>query len=148
MREYQRPNTFTKRAFNPFVAVLTKLGISFWGSRVLRVQGRTTGRWYETPVNVLTLQGHRYLLAPRGETQWVRNIRVSSTGELRVGARRERFRIRELAEDEKVPVLRAYLRRWSWEVGQFFHGVGPQAPDADLVAEARRHPMFQIERAT
>ena len=135
----------TKHVFNVLVGALTKLGLSIWGSRLLRVRGRKSGRWYETPVNVLTHQGRRYLVAPRGETQWVRNIREASSGELRVGPRRETIRVRELADDEKFPVVRNYLRRWAWEVGQFFHGVGPDASDEAIRGEARRHPVFRID---
>lgn len=143
--EYQKPDWFTKHVFNNLVALLTTLGISAWGSRLLRVRGRKSGRWYETPVNLLTHEGRRYLVAPRGETQWVRNVRASSSGELRVGRRRETIRVRELSDSEKLPIVRAYLRKWAWEVGQFFHGVGPDASDPALAEEARRHPVFAIE---
>lgn len=125
--------------------MLTLVGVSFWGSRILRVRGRTTGRWYETPVNVLTHEGGRYLVAPRGETQWVRNIRRSLAGELRIGPRREAIRVHELPDADKAPVAREYLRRWAWEVGQFFHGVGPDVSDAALLEEMRRHPVFRID---
>src|SRR5204862_741468 len=81
--EYQKPSWLTKHLFNNLVGVLTRLGVSFWGSRLLRVRGRTSGSWHATPVNVLAHGGHRYLVAPRGETQWVRNLRASLGGELR-----------------------------------------------------------------
>src|SRR5438270_14028813 len=121
---YVRPGWFTKHVFNPLVAALTRMGISVWGSRQLRVRGRKSGEWRTTPVNLLTYEGNRYLVAPRGETQWVRNLRVAGTGELRLGRGTEGFRGRELTEEEKVPVLRAYLRRWKAEVGIFFEGTG------------------------
>src|ERR1700686_4247646 len=60
---YQRPGWFTKHVFNRFVALLTRLGLSVWGSRILVVRGRTSGVLRETPVNVLTLDGSRYLVA-------------------------------------------------------------------------------------
>src|SRR5215467_365085 len=81
----------TDRIFNNLVARLTRLGISVWGSRVLYVRGRTSGEWRTTPVNLLTVDGVQYLVAPRGLTQWVRNLRVAGTGELRVGKRTEAF---------------------------------------------------------
>src|SRR3954454_8407986 len=84
-RHYARPGWFTRHVFNRIVALLTRAGVSVWGSRELRVRGRTSGEWRTTPVNLLTLQGSQYLVAPRGETQWVRNLRVAGTGELRVG---------------------------------------------------------------
>lgn len=114
------------------------------GSRVLRVRGRRSGAWRETPVNLLTLHGVHYLVAPRGETQWVRNLRVSGDGELRVGRHVQPFTAEELGDHEKVPVLRAYLARWKWEVGVFFGGVGPDSADEELRAVAPAHPVFAV----
>ena len=87
----------------------------------------------------------RFLVAPRGDTQWVRNIRVAGRGELRVGRRVEPFRAVEIADADKVDVLRAYLRRWKMEVGVFFEGVGPDSSDEELRAIADRHPVFRVE---
>jgi deazaflavin-dependent oxidoreductase (nitroreductase family) len=143
-RHYQAPGWFTRTVFNPAISGLTRLGISVLGSRQLRVRGRSSGEWRSTPVNLLTLDGTRYLVAPRGETQWVRNLRVQGSGELRVGRRSEVFAATELTDEQKPAVLRAYLRRWKWEVGAFFEGVGPQASDAELRAVASRHPVFRI----
>lgn len=123
---------------------LTRAGVSVAGSHVLRVRGRSSGRWRETPVNVLTLDGRRYLVAPRGETQWVRNLRAAGEAELRVGRRVTRVDAREVPVPERAPVLRAYLRRWKWEVGAFFEGVRPDSTDAALVEEGRRHPVFEV----
>jgi F420H(2)-dependent quinone reductase len=95
------------------VAFLTRRGISVLGSRVLAVKARTRGEWRTTPVNPLSHDGRRYLVAPRGETQWVRNLRAAGIGEPRACRRAESFRSRELADDEKVPVLRAYLKKWA-----------------------------------
>ena len=130
--------------FNRLVAFLTQRGVSVLGSRVLAVKGRTSGQWRTTPVNLLSYQGRRYLVAPRGETQWVRNLRVVGTGELRLGRRTEPFRGRELTEDEKIPVLRAYLKRWKAEVGVFFDGTGPDSTDEQLRAIAPKHPAFEV----
>ena len=96
-------------------------------------------------MNVLTLDDSRYLVAPRGNTQWVRNLRVAGEGDLLVGQRREHFRATEVADDAKREILRAYLQRWKWEVGQFFGGVGPESPDADLDRISPDHPIFSIE---
>jgi hypothetical protein len=95
-------------------------------------------------VNLLEHGGHRYLVSARGEGQWVRNLRAAGTGELRLGRRTEAFRGRELEDDEKVPVLRAYLKRWKFEVGVFFEGVGPDSDDAEIRAVAARHPAFEV----
>jgi len=144
---YQKPGWFTRNVFNRLVAVLTRMGISVWGSRELRVRGRTTGAWRTNPVNLLDHDGRRYLVAPRGTTQWVRNLRAAGTGELRVGRRVEAFRATEIADDDKVDVLRDYLRRWKMEVGVFFDGVDDKASDEELRAIADRHPVFLVESA-
>ena len=134
--------------FNPAVAALTRVGVSVAGSRVLEVRGRKSGEPRRTPVNLLTLEDRRYLVAPRGHTQWVRNLRAQGVGRLLVGRRAERFTAVELPNDDsKVPVLRAYLERWKWEVGTFFAGVGPDSADAELLRIAPDHPIFRIERA-
>jgi deazaflavin-dependent oxidoreductase (nitroreductase family) len=141
---YLEPGWFTRHVFNRAVAGLTRLGISVWGSRELRVRGRTTGEWRRNPVNLLELDGQRYLVAPRGRTQWVRNLEAAGTGELRVGRRVETFRGAPVADADKVDVLRAYLRRWKAEVGVFFDGVGPDAPDERLAAIAPGYPVFRV----
>jgi deazaflavin-dependent oxidoreductase (nitroreductase family) len=143
---YRAPGWFTRNVFNRFIAFLTRRGVSVAGSRVLAVKGRISGEWRTTPVNLLELDGRRYLVSPRGEGQWVRNLRAAGTGELRVGKKRETFQARELVDDEKVAVLRAYLKRWKFEVGAFFDGVGPDSTDEQLAAIADRHPAFEIFR--
>ena len=145
MEHYQRPDWFTTNVFNRAVAVLTRMGVSVWGSRVLRVRGRKSGEWRSSPVNLLTHGGRQYLVAPRGHTQWVRNIRVSHEGELLLGGRAQRFRAVEIPDGDKVPILRDYLRRWKFEVGVFFGGVGADSPDAELSRIAPDHPVFRVE---
>jgi len=112
---------------------------------VLIVRGRSSGTLRQTPVNLLTVDGARYLVAPRGETQWVRNLRAAGEGSLRLGRRSEAFHAVELADADKVAILRAYLKRWKAEVGIFFDGVGPQASDGELLAIAPKHPVFRIQ---
>jgi deazaflavin-dependent oxidoreductase (nitroreductase family) len=141
---YQRPDWFTEHLFNPAVAALTRLGLSVAGSRVLEVAGRTSGEPRRTPVNVLVLDGERYLVAPRGRTQWVRNLRVSGEGRLILGRHAEPFTATEVADDDKPELLRRYLKRWKWEVGAFFDGVGPDSSAAELRRIAPDHPVFSI----
>jgi deazaflavin-dependent oxidoreductase (nitroreductase family) len=143
---YRAPGWFTRNVLNRLVAVLTSQGVSVLGSRVLAVKGRTSGEWRTTPVNLLTVDTQQYLVAPRGETQWVRNLRVAGDGELRVGRRTEAFRATELADTDKVPILRAYLKRWKAEVGVFFDGVSATSEEADVARIAPKHPVFRIER--
>lgn len=145
---YREPGWFTRNLINPLVAFLTRRGVSVWGSRVLEVRGRTTGEPRQVPVNLLTHEGHQYLVSPRGETQWVRNVRAAG-GRLAtiVGSRREEWTARELPDAEKVPVLRAYLKRWKAEVGVFFEGTSADSSDEELAAIAPRHPVFALEPA-
>jgi deazaflavin-dependent oxidoreductase (nitroreductase family) len=142
--ERKRPGWFTRRVFNPIVAVFTRLGLSLLGSRVLEVRGRSSGAPRRTPVNLLVLDGQRYLVAPRGETQWVRNLRASGDGRLLLGRRAQPFKAVEIEDAEKAPILRAYLKRWKAEVGVFFDGVGPDSPEEELARAAPKHPVFRL----
>jgi deazaflavin-dependent oxidoreductase (nitroreductase family) len=144
---YIKPQSATN-VFNTVVARLTRMGISVYGSRVLYVKGRKSGEWRSTPVNPLTLDGTRYLVAPRGNTQWVRNMRAVGTGELHVGRRVEPFRATEIADDAKPAILRAYLKKWKFEVGVFFDGVDAKAPEEKLREIAPGYPIFRIEPVT
>ena len=141
---FQEPGWFTRHVFNPLVAGLTRLGLPLAGSRVLEVKGRKSGEWRKTPVNPLDFEGGRYLVAPRGDTQWVRNMRASGGGRLARGRRVEEFTAVEVPEDERPAVLRAYLVKWKWEVGVFFEGVGPDSTDEELRRVAPDHPAFRI----
>lgn len=145
---YLEPGRFTRWVFNPLVARLTRWGISLWGSRVLEVRGRTTGEWRSVPVNVLEHDGERYLVAPRGVTSWVRNVRTAGSCRLRVGRRVETVEVAELDADAAVPILRAYLRRWKWEVGVFFDGLDADSSDEQLRAAAPNHPTFRLTSET
>ena len=144
---YVQPNWFTRNVFNRIIAGLAQLGISVYGSRVLAVRGRKTGTWHTIPVNLLEHRGERYLVAPRGVTQWVRNVRAGSDVELRLGARRERVKLIEIPGDDplKIELVRAYLRRWAFEVGVFFEGVDANASDEALRRIGPNHPVFRIE---
>ncbi|HKA66781.1 MAG TPA: nitroreductase/quinone reductase family protein [Solirubrobacterales bacterium] len=141
---FQEPGWFTKHVFNRIVAGLARLGVSIAGSRVLEVQGRKSGEWRQTPVNPLEFEGNRYLVSPRGNTQWVRNMRVSGGGRLVRGRKVEEFTATEIPEGERPPLLRAYLEKWKWEVGAFFGGVGPDSSDEELRRIAPDHPVFRI----
>ncbi|MBV9467230.1 MAG: nitroreductase family deazaflavin-dependent oxidoreductase [Solirubrobacterales bacterium] len=144
MPHYQRPGWFTKNVFNRLVAGLTRAGVDVRGSRILEVRGRTSGQWRRTPVNLLTFEGREYLVAPRGHTQWVRNLRASGRGRLLLGRRVREFTATELADEDKSPLLREYLRRWSWEVGAFFGGVGADSSEEELRRIAPDHPVFRL----
>jgi deazaflavin-dependent oxidoreductase (nitroreductase family) len=145
---YLEPGWFTRNVFNRAVRRLTRLGLSVMGSRELRVRGRKSGEWRSNPVNLLIVDGQRYLVSPRGITQWARNLRAAGAGELRVGRRVEAFTAVEVGDEVKVPILREYLRRWAWEVGAFFPGIdAKKSSDADIAGIAAGFPVFAVEPA-
>jgi len=140
---YIRPDFVTAKIANPLVAAATRAGLSLRGSRILAVQGRKSGEWRTTPVNPLTLAGERYLVAPRGDTHWVRNLRAAGGGRLILGRKTEEIRVEEVPDDRKAPILRAYLKVWRTETGKFFE-VSRDATDEELVGVAGNHPVFRI----
>ncbi|WP_433373863.1 nitroreductase family deazaflavin-dependent oxidoreductase [Actinoplanes sp. CA-142083] len=130
--------------FNDLAKWLTARGISLMGSRVLAVRGRKSGEVRTTIVNLFTYEGERYLLAPRGHTQWVRNLRAAGEGELRLGRRRQRFVPVDVADADKEPLIRLYLKKWAWETGAFFDGLKAGSPRADIEDAAPGFPVFRI----
>ena len=128
-RRYLKPGWLACRVFNP---LLMRLGTI----PTLAVRGRTSGEWRTVPVNVLELDGQRYLVAPRGDTQWVRNLRATARGELRGRGRVESFRATEIPDNEKPRVIEAYLARWGYQVKGYFKAL-PNPAD---------HPVLRIER--
>jgi len=145
---YRRPGFLTRRVMNPFVLAMLRIGVGVWGSRILEVRGRQSGAARRTPVNLLTIDGRQYLVSPRGDTQWVRNVR-SDDGRLALilGRRRDERIAQELSDSEKVPVLRAYLRKWKMEVGVFFDGVSADSDEDDVQRIAPDHPVFVLSPA-
>jgi deazaflavin-dependent oxidoreductase (nitroreductase family) len=142
---YQRPDWFTRKVITPFFNFLMRRGISVWGSRVLEHRGRRSGAVHHTPVNLLTIGAEDYLVAARGETEWVRNVRAAD-GQLVLilGRHRQPRSAVEIPIAERTEILRAYLRRWKFEVGMFFEGVGPDSTAAQFEAVAARHPVFVL----
>jgi hypothetical protein len=128
-RQYLKPGWFTSRVVNP---LLMRLGVV----PTLAVRGRVSGEWRTVPVNVLTLEGERYLVAPRGDTEWVRNLRVTGRGELRRLTSVEAFRATELSDSAKPRIIEAYMARWGYQVRRYFEAL-PKSTD---------HPVFRIER--
>lgn len=143
-RRYLKPGGVTRRVVNPLVGWLVRRGVNIAGAAVLEVVGRRSGEPRRTPVNPLPLGGERYLLAPRGETEWVRNIRVSRTAALVRGRHREQIVVAEVPDADKLPIIREYLRVWAWEVGAFFEGLSARSSDDDVQAVAAGFPVFRI----
>jgi deazaflavin-dependent oxidoreductase (nitroreductase family) len=146
---YRQPGWFTKNVANKLVALLTRSGLSIMGSRVLEVKGRKSGLPRRTPVNLLSFESAQYLVSARGEGEWVRNVRADEGRlDLMLGTKRQHYRAQEVGDDDKVQILRAYLRRWKAEVGVFFDGVGPDSTDEEIRAIAHKHPVFQLQPAS
>jgi deazaflavin-dependent oxidoreductase (nitroreductase family) len=140
---FHRPDWFTRNVFNPLVAGLNRVGLGLQGSQTLAVRGRKSGEMRTTPVNPFELDGKTYLLAPRGTTQWVRNLRVAREGELRSGRKVRRFRAEELPDSEKLPLLRLYVEKWAWESKDLL-GVDTDASDDEVRRIAPDHPAFVL----
>lgn len=146
---YRPPGWFTRNVMNHAVRWFTRRGLSVWGSRVLEVPGRRTGRPQQVPVNLLELDGRLYLVAARGETEWVRNVRANDGHlSLMLGNKRSTHLAAEIADADKIEILRAYLKRWKAEVGVFFDGVDASSTDSEILAIAPQHPVFELDTAT
>lgn len=136
------------RIMNALVKTLSRAGISAFGAKELVVIGRTSGQPHSTPVNPLRVDGELYLVAPRGQTQWVRNARHTPRVILRSGRTETSYTVHEVHGADAVPVMRLYLKRWAWEVGRFFpEGVSAKSTDAEIAAVVPDHPVFRLERA-
>ena len=136
-----------ERLFSRVFGALVGLGLGFPHNYQLEVRGRRSGRLYSTPVDVLVHRGKRFLVAGRGETQWVRNARASGRVTLRKGRRREELRVRALGDGEKPEVLKAYLDRFKLTVQRYFP-VAAGSPAEDLRPLAPRYPVFELRAAS
>jgi len=141
-KPYRR--SWWRRALNALVRPLARLGLTGPRTQLLTVPGRTTGKLWSTPVSIVEDGGERWLVAPYGDRNWVKNARAAGWVELRRGRRRERLAVEELPPEQAVPVLRRYF-----ELGRVtrpFFAVGLESPDDDWLANARRHPVFRLQR--
>src|SRR5262245_34031562 len=132
-----------ERLFNRLFGWFVGLGIGLPHNYLLQVTGRKTGRLYSTPVNILDYEGRRFLVAPRGETQWVRNARSSQQIWLKKGRRRQAYRVRELADTDKPMVLKIYLDRFKTTVRRYFPAPAGSPPEA-FAELATRYPVFEL----
>ena len=139
---FREPNTL-ERLFNKAFGVVVGWGLGPRDYYLLQVRGRRTGRVYATPVNVVELQGMRFLVAPRGRTQWVRNAEAAGEVQLKRGSTSQRFRVRAATDREKLPVLRAYLDRFRRVVQRYFP-VPAGAPLDAFAPIAGRYPVFAL----
>jgi deazaflavin-dependent oxidoreductase (nitroreductase family) len=138
-----QPPSPGERIFNKVFGVLVGFGFGLRHNYLLQVQGRRTGRVHSTPVNVLELDGRRWLVAGRGRTQWVRNAEAAGDVTLRKGRRRQRVRVRPVADVDKPRILSAYLDRFTLTVQRYFP-VPAGSPPAEFARVAYRYPVFEL----
>jgi len=144
---YRRPRWVMRNLFDPLAVFLVgRLGLDDHnGTRVIEVKGRTSGIWRLTPVRVLDLNQRQYVVAVYGESNWAKNLRSQGRGRLRWGNHVEEFRAVELSGKEKIPVLRAYLKRWWGLVSRMTPVASPDAPDEEIAKAAPFHPVFLLD---
>ncbi len=143
--EYNKPG-LPVRIMNGAIVLAIRLGISPQGGQLLAVRGRKSGKTMTTPVNPLEFDGADYLVSPRGNTHWSRNLRAFGRGTLRLGRNKRAFQVtEELADADKPPVLLAYLERWAGVTKTHFGIPWPNPSEADITRVCARTPMFRIE---
>ena len=140
---YEEPNR-AARAANTVIRWLADLGISIAGTRSLRVRGRTSGKRRAVVVNLLTVDGTDYLVSPRGNTQWARNVKAAGVVEVGPRWRPARARVSEVDDAAKPELLRRYLARWYWQVKGYVGGLTPDSSDEELLAAAPSIPVFAL----
>ena len=140
---YEEPNR-AARAANAAIRWLAEMGISIAGTRALRVRGRKSGKQRGVVINLLTVDGVDYLVSPRGNTQWARNVRAAGVVEMGPRWRSEHLRVTEVDDAAKPEVLRRYLARWYWQVKGYVAGLTPESSDEQLRAAAPSIPVFVL----
>ncbi len=140
--DFEKPRAL-ERLFNQAFGVLVGMGVAPPDYQLLQVRGRKTGRTFSTPVNVVRVAGGRFLVAPRGVTQWVRNADVAGELLLKRGRRRQRFRTRAVPNTEKPEILRAYLDRFRTTAQRYFP-VRAGSPATEFAPIAGRYPVFEL----
>lgn len=142
-QRYEAPG-LASRIFNDAIRRLAERGISIQGSTAVRVRGRTTGQLRGVVVNLLEIGGRRYLISPRGNTQWSRNARAAGEIEMGPTRRLQSRRIVEVADDAKPDLLKPYLDRWYWQVKGHVGGLSPESTRDEMRAVAPSIPVFEI----
>ena len=132
-----------ERAFNSAFGFFVGLGLGLKHNYLVQVRGRKSGKIYSTPIDLLEINGKRYLVAPRGRTQWVRNAEAAGEVALKKGRKRERFAIRPIADSDKAELLKAYLDQFKTTVQRYFP-VPAGSPSSDFTGIAAGYPVFEL----
>ena len=144
-QHFLKPSLF-ERTFNRLFGIAIGFGLGLKHNYVIEVRGRKSGRIFSAPVDLLELEGRRYLIAPRGETNWVRNARAAGRVGLRKGRRHEEFTVREVGLAERPRLLKAYLDRFALTVQRYFP-VPRESPLSEFTRIAERYPVFELRPA-
>ena len=131
---YRRSGFFNNKVMNP---LMTMLGLV----PSLTIRGRTSGRRYTTPVWPVEYEGRRYLVAPRGNTHWARNLRAVGEGDLRVGRRRIHFKATEIPASQRAPLVAAYVQHYGSRYGGFV------AKEFEMMPDPADHPVFLLSES-
>ena len=129
--------------FNRVFGFLVGLGLGFSHNYLLEVRGRKSGKLYSTPIDLLELGGKRFLVAPRGQTQWVRNAEAVGEITLKKGSTRQKFRLRSIPDADKPEILKAYLDSFKREVQRYFP-IPAGSPSESFAALAGSYPAFEL----
>ena len=138
-----RQPTAIERAFNKTFGFLVGMGLGFSYNYLLQVRGRKSGRLYSTPIDLLELGGKRFLVAPRGRTQWVRNAEAAGEVTLKKGRTRQRFQLRSIPDADKPEILKAYLDNFKGAVQRYFP-VPAGSPARAFAELAQSYPAFEL----
>ena len=135
--------SLTERIFNRLFAIAIGFGVGLGHNYVVEVRGRKSGRIFSTPIDLLEAGGRRYLVAPRGDTNWVRNARAAGRVTLRKGRQSDEFAVREVGPFERPALLKAYLDRFALTVQRYFP-IPRGSPASEFAPIAERHPVFEL----
>ena len=138
-----REPSAVEKLFNRSFGFIVGLGLGPAHIYLLQVRGRKSGKLFSTPVDLLELQGKRYLVAPRGRTQWVRNAEAAAAITLKKGGTRQKFHLRQLQNEDKPQILKAYLDSFKREVQRYFP-VAAGSPPASFLATGESYPVFEL----
>jgi deazaflavin-dependent oxidoreductase (nitroreductase family) len=134
-----------RRVGDAVISVFIRAGL-VPSSYLLTTRGRRTGRPRTNPVTVVEHDGKRWLVAPYGPVSWVHNARAAGRVTLRRRLDTRAFAIREVSAQEAGPVLKRYVRIAS--ATRPYFQAAKDSPVEDFVAEADRHPVFELTPIT
>jgi deazaflavin-dependent oxidoreductase (nitroreductase family) len=138
-----REPSAVEKLFNRSFGFIVGLGLGPAHIYLLQVRGRKSGKLFSTPVDLLELQGKRYLVAPRGRTQWVRNAEAAAAITLKKGGTRQKFHLRQLQNEDKPQILKAYLDSFKREVQRYLP-IPAGSPPESFLAIAESYPVFEL----